>query len=259
MTSPPGGRPYLSVVVPAYDEERRLGGSLEKITAYVDGRGLDAEIVVVDDGSTDATAKIAEAELRSRRGRLVRNVENRGKGYSVRRGVLEASGRWILLTDADLSAPIEEHENLAEAVRRYDLDVAVGSRGLAESRIEVRQSLLRQTMGKAFNRVIRLLTGLPLRDTQCGFKLFDRERTLPLFRKMVVDRFAFDVEFLFLCQRFGLKVREVPVVWRNAPGSKVSLVGDPMNMLADVLRVRWRFRRGLYNPGEAAAGRGGGA
>ncbi len=253
MSSERAGQPFLSVVVPAYDEEGRLAASLGRIAAYLDARGLDAEILVVDDGSLDATSAVAAAALRGRRGRVLRNGENRGKGYSVRRGVLEAGGRWVLLTDADLSAPIEEHEKLAEAVRAYDLDVAFGSRGLPESRIEVRQSLLRQSMGKTFNRIIRLLTGLPFRDTQCGFKLFDRERTLPLFRRMVVDRFAFDVEFLFLCQRFGLRVREVPIVWRNAPGSKVSLFADPANMIADVLRVRWRFRRGLYNPGGEAA------
>jgi len=248
------GRPFLSVVVPAYNEEERLAASLDAIAAYFEGHRLEAEVLVVDDGSTDRTAAVASSVLKGRRGRILKNMENRGKGYSVRRGVVEAQGRWVLLTDADLSAPIEEHEKLAEAVRRYDLDVAFGSRGLPESRIEVRQSLLRQSMGKAFNRIIRILTGLPFRDTQCGFKLFDRERTLPLFRRMVVDRFAFDVEFLFLCQKFGLRMREVPIVWRNAPGSKVSLVADPLNMIADVVRVRWRFRRGLYNPGGEAPG-----
>ena len=145
-------------------------------------------------------------------------------------------------------------------VRDQDLDAAIGSRGLPESRIEVRQHLIRQAMGKGFNRLIRLLTGLPFRDTQCGFKLLHRERCRPLFERMVVDRFAFDVEFLFLCARFGLRVREVPVVWRNAPGTKVSMLADPVNMLYDVARVRWRFRRGLYNPGgtagDAAEGRG---
>jgi dolichyl-phosphate beta-glucosyltransferase len=179
---------------------------------------------------------------------VLRNEENRGKGYSVRRGVLSATGRWVLLTDADLSTPIAEHAKLGDAVREYDLDVAIGSRALPASRIEVRQHPVRELMGKTFNRIIRRMTGLPFHDTQCGFKLLDRGRVRPLFGRMVVDRFAFDVELLFLCARFGLKAREVPVVWRNAPGSKVSLVGDPLNMLWDVARVRWRFRRGLYNP-----------
>jgi len=249
------------VVIPAYNEERRLVPSLSRVASYLDGQGIDAELLVVDDGSSDTTARLASEFIRGRRGRLLRNVENRGKGFSVRRGVLEASGRWVLLTDADLSAPIEEHAKLAGAVRERDLDAAIGSRGLPGSRIEIRQNRLRETMGKTFNRLIRLMTGLPFHDTQCGFKLMDRERTRPLFERMVVDRFAFDVEFLFLCDRFGLKVEEVPVLWRNSPGSKVSLVGDPLNMMLDVGRVRWRFRRGLYNPagiGGKGTGKGNG-
>lgn len=248
----PLGRPLLSVVIPAYNEQNRLAPSLERIASYLKDSGIDGEIVIVDDGSVDATGRIASEFLKGRRGKVLRNPENRGKGYSVRRGVLEASGRWALVTDADLSAPIEEHAKLQAAVRDHDLDVAIGSRGLSGSRIEVRQHRLRQEMGKTFNRVIRLLTGLPYRDTQCGFKLLDRERCRPIFEKMVVNRFAFDVELLFLCSRFGLRVREIPVVWRNAAGSKVSLLADPLNMVIDVVRVRWRFRRGLYNPGDGA-------
>jgi glycosyltransferase involved in cell wall biosynthesis len=248
------GRFHLSVVIPAYNEEQRLGESLEKIGSYLDAGSMDAEVLVVDDGSADATVKIAGDFLRGRSGRVLSNDENRGKGYSVRRGVLAAEGRWVLLTDADLSAPIEEHAALAAAVRDHDLDVAIGSRGVDESKVEIRQHPVRQTMGKTFNWCIRRMTDLPFRDTQCGFKLLDRRRTLPLFERMVVDRFAFDVELLFLCQRFKLQVREVPVVWRNAPGSKVSLVADPLNMLWDVARVRWRFRRGAYNPDAPASG-----
>ncbi|MBZ5640863.1 MAG: glycosyltransferase family 2 protein [Acidobacteriia bacterium] len=258
MTAERAGRPHLTVVIPAYNEERRIAGTLARIAAYVEKAGLTEEILVVDDGSSDATAGIASDVLRGRRGRVLRSDENRGKGHAVRRGVVEAAGRWVLLTDADLSAPIEEHATLADAVRERDLDVAIGSRALSGSRVEVRQSAVRQAMGRTFNRIIRLMTGLPYRDTQCGFKLLDRDRVRPLFEKMVVDRFAFDVEFLYLCKRFGLKVREVPVVWRNSPGSKVSLLGDPINMIFDVARVRWRFRRGLYNPEVPAEGRGGG-
>ena len=248
MTSAAGSRPFLSIVVPAYNEEARLPDSLAAIAAWMDARRLDAEILVVDDGSRDRTAEIAAEALRGRRGRVLKNGENRGKGYSVRHGVLEAAGRFILLTDADLSTPITEYDKLAAFVRDHDLDVAIGSRALPGSDVQLRQGLVLQSMGRIFNRIIRMMTGLTLQDTQCGFKLLDRERTRPLFEKMVVDRFAFDVELLFLCRRFGLSVREVPVIWRNAPGSKVSILGDPLNMLLDVLRVRWRFRRGLYNP-----------
>lgn len=247
-------RPFLSVVVPAYNEEERLAASLEKITSYVDAAGIEAEILVVDDGSKDATAELAAKALSGRRGRVVRNGENRGKGYSVRHGVLEARGRFVLLTDADLSTPIEDHAKLAAVIRDRDLDVVIGSRALPDSDVQVRQGWLRQSMGRTFNRIIRVVTGLPYRDTQCGFKLMDRDRVKPLFEKMVVNRFAFDVELLFLCARFSLSVGEVPVIWRNATGSKVSVVGDPLNMIVDVLRVRWRFRRGLYNPETGAAG-----
>jgi len=247
-------RPFLSIVVPAYNEEERLVLSLEKIASYLDAGEIDAEILVVDDGSKDRTAELAARALAGRRGRVVANGENRGKGYSVRHGVFEARGRFVLLTDADLSTSIEDHAKLAEVMRDSDLDVVIGSRALPDSRIEIRQGWLRQTMGGSFNVIIRALTGLPFRDTQCGFKLMDRERVKPLFEKMVVDGFAFDVELLFLCARFGLSVADVPVTWRNATGSKVSIVGDPLSMIADVLRVRWRFRRGLYNPEDGAAG-----
>jgi dolichyl-phosphate beta-glucosyltransferase len=247
-------RPFLSVVIPAYNEEQRLAASLEKITAYLDAAGVDAEVLVVDDGSKDKTAEMATKALEGRRGRVIRNGENRGKGFSVRHGVLEARGRFVLLTDADLSTPIDDQAKLAAVIRDRDLDVVIGSRALPRSDVQVRQGRLRQTMGRGFNTIIRAVTGLPFRDTQCGFKLMDRERVKPLFEKMVVNRFAFDVELLFLCARFGLSVTEVPVTWRNAGGSKVSLFGDPLNMIVDVLRVRWRFRRGLYNPETGAAG-----
>ncbi len=236
-------RPHLSIVIPAYNEEDRLGASLPLIEAYVRDRGLDAEILVVDDGSTDGTASIA-----STYGRALKQPENRGKGAAVRRGVLEAAGRWVLFTDADLSTPIEEHAKLAEIARDEDLDVVFGSRGLPDSRVEISQNRLRQLMGQTFNLILRRITGLSHRDTQCGFKLIDRSRTRPLFERMVVDGFAFDVELLFLCDRFGLRVKEVPVIWRNSDRSTVGILTAPPKMLLDLLRVRWRFRRGLYNP-----------
>jgi dolichyl-phosphate beta-glucosyltransferase len=241
------GRPHLSVVVPAYNEEERLARSLPAILDYLSARGLDAEILVVDDGSTDSTAERARALLRDR-GRVLGGLENRGKGHAVRTGVLGAHGRWVLISDADLSTPIEEHAKLAALARDHDLDGVIGSRGLPDSRVEVHQPRWRELMGQTFNLLVRRLTGLDYRDTQCGFKLLDRERTRPIFERMVVDRFAYDVELLFLCQRFGLRVREVPVVWRDDPRSTVGPLTDAPRMLADVLRVRWRFRRGLYNP-----------
>lgn len=242
------GRTYLSIVIPSYNEEQRLGDTLETIQAFIEQKNLEAEILVVDDGSADGTIRLAEGYLRGGRGRVIKNGRNRGKGYSVRHGVLQASGRWVLITDADLSTPIEEYDSLAAVVRNRDLDVAIGSRGLPDSRVEIPQHGLRQLMGKTFNRIIRIMTGLRFRDTQCGFKLMDRERCLPLFQRMQVERFAFDVEFLFLCERYGLTVAEVPVVWRNDEASTVSILADPLNMLSDVAKVRWRFRKGLYDP-----------
>jgi glycosyltransferase involved in cell wall biosynthesis len=241
-------RPHLSVVVPAYNEQDRLPPSLERIDAYLRTHKIEAEIVVVDDGSNDRTAELAEDFLKERNGRVISLAENLGKGAAVRRGVLEARGRWVLMTDADLSAPIEQHLKLASTARDNDVDIVIGSRGLRDSQIEVHQAWPRQTMGKTFNVLMRAMTGLPFRDTQCGFKLMDRDRVLPLFEKMAVDRFAFDIELLFLAVRYGLSVREVPVVWRNVLESRVNMILDPINMLLDVARIRWRFRRGAYNP-----------
>jgi len=253
-------RPHLSVVIPAYNEEARLGPTLERIERYLRQQRIDAEVLVVDDGSTDGTAKVAEHFLRGSRGRVLSNPENRGKGHAARRGFQEAQGRWILLSDADLSTPIEEHAKLATTARDQDLDIAIGSRALSESRIEKRQNRVRESMGKTFNVMVRLMTRLPYRDTQCGFKLLDRSRTRPLFEKMRVEGFAFDVELLFLATRFGLRVAEVPVIWRNDQRSSVGLVTDPVRMLRDLAVMRWRFRRGAYNPeprdGSARGGAG---
>jgi len=242
------GRPYLSIVVPAYNEEQRLGESLAASLKYLDEQPFAYEFVLVDDGSSDGTVGVAREVLRDRPAQLLRNDENRGKGYSVRRGVLAATGRWVLITDADFSTPIEEHATLARLAQDQDLDVVIGSRALPGSRVEIRQKPIRELMGKSFGALMRAVTGLRFRDTQCGFKLMDRKRVEPLFRLMVVDRFAFDVELLFLADRFGLSIREAPVIWRNSPQSKVSMIVDPINMLWDVFRIRWRFRCGAYNP-----------
>ena len=241
-------RPHLSVVIPAYNEQDRLPASLERIDTYLRKHGIAGEILVVDDGSGDRTAELAEEFLKERNGRVISLAENRGKGAAVRRGVLESQGRWVLMTDADLSAPIEEYPKLAATARDDDADIVIASRGLKESQIEVRQAWVRQTMGQTFNVLMRGMTGLPFHDSQCGFKLMDRKRVLPLFEKMVIDRFAFDIELLFLAVRYGLSVREIPVVWRNEPDSRVNILIDPISMLWDVARVRWRFRRGAYNP-----------
>jgi glycosyltransferase involved in cell wall biosynthesis len=229
--------PDLSVVIPAFNEFQRLGHSLTRIVEYVDAQGVDAEIVVVDDGSTDGTGDLARSHLASRRASVISNTSNRGKGFAVRRGVLDARGRTVLITDADLSCPIEEHQRLARAMCDRNLDVAIGSRSLPQSRIEVRQHLGRELMGKTFNGFVRALTGMPYGDTQCGFKLLKAARARQLFERMTIDGFAFDVELLLLCARDGLRVGEVPVVWRNSRDSHVSLFGDSMRMLFDLGRL----------------------
>ena len=245
--------PYLSVVVPAYNESKRLGPSLSAIFKHLDARGVPVEAIAVDDGSTDGTAEVVEAARRDEpRLRLVRFTANRGKGAAVREGALAARGSLILISDADLSTPIEEFDRLLARMRETQTDIVIGSRGLPGSRIEVRQPFWREGMGRIFNRIIRALTDLTFRDTQCGFKLLDREKTVPIFRKMVVDRFAFDVELLVLARLAGLRILEEPVVWRNSPDSRVAPIRSSLNMLADVWRLRRRIRTGFYRERERA-------
>jgi glycosyltransferase involved in cell wall biosynthesis len=256
-------RPYLSVVIPAYNEEARLGGSLRAAGAWLARLGRPAEIVVVDDGSRDGTAAAAEdAAAAAPPGvavRLLRNDRNRGKGYSIRHGVLLAAGAHLLLSDADFSTPIDELPRLLDPVERGACDIAIGSRGLPDSRVEIHQPAWREAMGRCFNRLVRALTGLPFRDTQCGFKAMRRRAVLPLFRAARIDRFAYDVEILYLARKAGLAVAEVPVLWRNAAGSKVNALSDSLDMLKDVTRILWRDRRGRYGDlraAVAAEGRG---
>src|ERR1700733_3204646 len=199
----------LSIVIPAYNEEQRLPATLDRIGSYVERSPVPvAEILVVDDGSRDGTAALAEA--RGGIVRLVRNPGNRGKGYAVRNGMLAAKGDWILSTDADLSAPIEELEKLIAAVRRENAVVAIGSRALNRKLVKVHQPMMRELSGRAFNTVMRLVTGLPFRDTQCGFKLFRQDAAREIFSRQIEEGFSFDVEDLVIARVLGLKSIEVP-------------------------------------------------
>jgi len=231
----------LSVVIPAYDEARRLGPSLDRVTAYLRERGLEHEILVVDDGSSDATASLVTSHPAPSL-RLLRQPENRGKGAALRRGVLASRGRRVLLCDADLSTPIEELERLEPRIED-GADLVLGSRGLSDSEVAVRQPLYRELMGKTFNRIIRLLGVRGVRDTQCGFKLLDGEAARRLFAEMVTDGFAFDVELVWLARRHGYRIAEVGVRWLDSPGSRVHPLFDSSAMLRDVLFMRWRHRR----------------
>ena len=230
----------LTIVVPAYNEEARVDASLAEIGRFLDGLKRRAEVLVVDDGSSDQTAERVTRFCGSdSRIRLLRLPENRGKGAAVREGVLAAEGRLVLISDADLSTPLDELSKL-EAALNDGYDIAIGSRGLATSDIRRRQPFYREAMGKTFNRIIRTLLLDGFEDTQCGFKLFPSSIARDLFRSQRLDGFAFDVEILLLARDRGLRVAEIPVQWSHAPHSKVSAVGDSSRMLVDVLRLRVR-------------------
>jgi dolichyl-phosphate beta-glucosyltransferase len=230
--------PQLSIVVPAYNEQARIGLTLIRTLEYLRQRSKSYELIVVDDGSTDETCRVVtEVAAGDERVRLLVQPQNRGKGAAVRRGVLEARGAYVLFMDADLATPIEEVETLL--LYAHDgYDVVIGSRGLAASDIRRRQPRARELMGRVFNLIVRsaLLGGF--RDTQCGFKLFSRAAARDLFGRQTIDGFAFDVEVLLLAKQSGLRIREVPVVWYHAPNSKVSPVADSAKMFGDLVRLR---------------------
>lgn len=237
----------LSIVIPAYNEEKRLPGTLDRVISYLAGSGWDfAEVLVVDDGSRDATARVAQ-NLSTEKApiRVLRNPGNRGKGYSVRNGVQKAKGEWTLVTDADLSTPIEELEKLWAAARDAGAQVAIGSRALDRSLIGVHQPLLRESAGRLFNLAARIMTGLPFKDTQCGFKLFETGAAREIFRRQHIERFGFDVEALFVARRLSYAVVEIPVQWNNVEGTKVSTFSGLAAFL-DPLKVRWNYWKGLY-------------
>jgi len=237
----------LSIVIPAYNEAGRLPASLDRIIAYFDAHEADYELLVVDDGSTDDTAGVAEAIVRrlGERGRVLRNPQNLGKGASVRRGMLAARGKRVLFSDADLSAPIEELVKLEQALDG-GAGVAIGSRGVDRSLIEERQSLGRILMGRFFNLIVQVFAVRGISDTQCGFKLFAAEVVSPIFGRTRIERFGFDVEVLALAQRLGVPIAEVPVRWRNSPGSRVTLVQGARAFL-DPVRVRFGMLLGRYH------------
>ena len=235
-------------MIPAYNEENRLPATLARLYSYLATSPFgDAEVLIVDDGSRDGTAALVEdfAHIYPTV-RLVRNPGNRGKGYAVRNGMLEAQGEWVLFTDADLSSPIEEVEKLIAAVREQNALGAIGSRALNRKLVSVHQSAFREYSGRFFNLTMRLITGLPYADTQCGFKLFRRDVAHEVFRRVHIPGFGFDVEALFIAQRLGYAVVEVPVRWANAEGTKVTMLNG-LEAFTDLLVVRWNQLRGHYD------------
>ncbi|MGO4885972.1 MAG: dolichyl-phosphate beta-glucosyltransferase [Bryobacteraceae bacterium] len=237
----------ISIIIPAYNEEKRLPAALARVIEFMQhGDWTFVEILVVDDGSNDGTVRVAEQVGAGFPNlRVLRNPANRGKGYAVRHGVLECRGEWALFTDADLSAPIEELEKLWQSAERAGAQVAVGSRALDRKLIGVHQSWFRENAGRIFNLSMRIVTGLPFRDTQCGFKLFEASAAREIFTRQLLDGFGFDVEALFIGRRLGYREIEVPVKWNDVAGTKVS-AWKGVTAFLDPLLVRWNQIRGRY-------------
>ena len=242
--------PDVSIVIPAFEEQDRLGASLEKIASYLRSSRTRAEIIVVDDGSKDETAASAEAFLSGIvdiETKVIRYERNRGKGYAVKTGLLAAKADIALFSDADLSTPIEEMPKLIDPIKNGEFDVTFGSRALDRSLIGTHQPWRREQGGKVFNLVVRTLTGLPFWDTQCGFKAFDLTKFRPLLELMHIDRFGFDVEFLYVANLHGLKLKEIPVRWNNDERSKVSVFRDSLRMFNEVREIRRNAKKGVYS------------
>ena len=248
--------PQLTVVVPAYNEAARLGLTIAKILEYLNHNFESSELIVVDDGSTDETAAVAKTALVDSGGvgaRVIRYEQNRGKGYAVRIGLLEAAADVALFSDADLSTPITETPKLVDPIRNGELDLTFGSRALDRSLIGVHQPWRREQGGRLFNLIVRAATGLPFWDTQCGFKAFRMNVCRPLIEGAQIDRFGFDVELIYLAHLAGLRLSEVPVRWNNDAASKVSVMRDSFRMVDEVLRIRRAAARGAYDGAIEAA------
>jgi dolichyl-phosphate beta-glucosyltransferase len=232
-------------VVPAFNEGGRIRGTLRGIFEYMDGIGHDFELIVVDDGSTDDTAAVVRDLCSTEpRMRLLANKANMGKGYSVRRGILEAGGDVVLFSDADLSTPIEEYGRLLEYLGDYDLVMA--SRSLPESNVVVHQPAYREMMGRMFNFLVQVLIVRGIIDTQCGFKLMKAEAGREIAGCLRINRFSFDVEMVLVAKRLGYRCVDVPVKWINSPGSRVDAVKDSVNMLLDLFRIKLYDIAGRY-------------
>lgn len=239
--------PKYSLIIPAYNEGARLGATLDRVLTYLAAQGWDAEVLVVNDGSRDQTADLVRASSQTHpQLRLIENPGNRGKGYSVRNGMLSAGGEVLLFSDADLSAPIEEANKLFAAIAA-GADVAIGSRWLQPDTQTHRQSLLRQFYGRLFNLALRVLLGLNFKDTQCGFKAFTRGAARTIFPLQRIERWGFDPELLYLARRAGLRVQEVPVAWAHVEGTRLNPLRDGIRMFGEVLKIRWNAITGKYS------------
>jgi glycosyltransferase involved in cell wall biosynthesis len=243
----PSNEMTYSIVIPAYNESGRLGATLEKVLAYVRQQGWDAEVIVVNDGSRDNTAEIVRAFAEKNPIlRLVENPGNRGKGYSVRNGILNSRGDIVVFSDADLSSPIEEMPKLLQPLAA-GADIAIGSRWLRAELQTQRQSLHRQLFGRIFNLLLRIILGLQFKDTQCGFKAFTRRAAQTILPLQRIERWGFDPEILFLARKFGFRVEEIPVRWGHSGGTRINPLMDGARMFQEMLRVRWYDLTGKYD------------
>ncbi len=244
--------PQLSIVIPAYNESLRIEATLQRVLDCIDQQGWNAEVLVVDDGSKDDTAAIVERWMETDpRLHLIKNPGNRGKGYSVRNGLLQAAGEIVLFSDADLSSPMEEANRLMAAIRA-GADVAIGSRWLDRTRQTIHQPLYRQFFGRCFNAITRGVMGLPFKDTQCGFKAFSREAAQIVFRLQTIERWGFDPEILFIARKLGYSITEVPVTWGHDERSRISYLKDGTKMLEEMAIIRWNSLAGRYDRAIAA-------
>jgi len=241
-----GRRPRYSIIIPAYNEGMRVRTTLERVLAYVAEQAWDAEVIAVNDGSRDNTAEIIRSFAdRNPRLQLLQNPGNRGKGYSVRNGMLHAQGEILLFSDADLSSPIEEADRLFAALSA-GADVAIGSRWLRSDLQTQRQPLYRQLFGRTFNLMLRITLGLNFRDTQCGFKAFTRRAASAIFPLQNIERWGFDPELLYLAKKLGFKVSEIPVAWAHSEGTRISPLRDGTKMFLEMLKIRWNAVCGKY-------------
>lgn len=232
---------FLSIVIPVYNEANRIGASLSKVVDYAKEKGIsdNSEIIVVNDGSLDNTVSVInQFKENCDIIKLVDYKDNKGKGYAVKQGALSARGKYILFMDADLSTPLEEMDKVIGFLD-MNYDLSIGSRGLKDSEIVIRQPIYRQTMGKIFNLIVRLLLIKNIKDTQCGFKCFKKEVAREIFNQTKINRFSFDVEILYIAQRKGYRIKEVPVKWFNSPDSKVGIIKDSSKMFFEILKIRF--------------------
>lgn len=243
-------KPNISIVVPAFDEQDRLGDSIRIISAFIEKMAPTAELIIVDDGSKDETAKVAEAACSAFpdvESRVIRYEGNRGKGFAVKTGLLAARADIALFSDADLSTPIDEMGKLIGPIETGEFDVTFGSRALDRTLIGTHQPWRREQGGRVMNLIIKTMSGLPFLDTQCGFKAFRMDKFRPLLDLMTIDRFGFDVEFLYVAKHNGLKLKEIPVRWNNVEGSKVSVLRDTRRMITELMQIRRNGKRGIYD------------